>query len=114
MARHFRSTEIKGLQKELVDALDEAREVAGVPFVITSGLRSSESNERAMGVENSAHMTGLAVDLRADNSFDRFHILKGLLTAGFRRIGVYSGHIHADIDYTKPFPVMWFGGSSHA
>lgn len=114
MARYFKDSEIKGLDPKLVKALDEAREYAGIPFVITSGKRTSETNERALGVENSAHLTGLAVDLRADNSLDRYQMVRGLLLAGFKRIGVYSGHIHADLDYGKPYPVMWLGGLSHA
>lgn len=114
MARFFKDSEIEGLDPDFVKLLDLARSVAGVPFIITSGRRSATSNERAMGVENSAHLTGLAVDLRADNSVDRFHILNGLFIAGFTRIGIYNHHIHVDSDDSKPNPVCWFGGQSHA
>jgi len=34
-----------------------------------------------------------------------------LLQAGFRRIGIYDKHIHADIDKTLPQDVMWWGVS---
>lgn len=106
--KYFTNEEVEGLDTELVSKLDSARRIAGVAFVITSGLRSPESNERAMGVEHSTHLRGLAVDLRADCSEDRFLIVDALLKSGFKRIGVYTSHVHADIS-PEPAPVMWVG-----
>ena len=111
MAKHFSEAEIKGLAPELVSKLDTARTVAGVPFVITSGARTPEENERAMGVESSSHVTGKAVDLACSDSPTRFAMLRGLYAAGFRRIGIYSRHIHADVDESKPQDVAWWGTS---
>ena len=105
--KYFKEFEIKNLEPELVSMLDEAREIAGVPFIITSGFRNSIKNKEVGGVENSAHLSGLAVDIQCLDSADRFDILRGLLGAKFQRIGVYNNHIHADIDYSKPFPVLF-------
>lgn len=111
MATYFKDSEVEGLDPELVSKLDTARKVAGVPFVITSGKRAPEENERAMGVEGSAHISGKAVDLRVPGSRERFLMLKGLFAAGFTRIGVYNAHIHVDTDSTKDPDVVWVGVS---
>lgn len=108
---YFKPEEVEGLMPELIDKLNTARHVAGVPFVITSGKRSPESNEKAMGVETSSHLSGLAVDLSVSDGASRFAILKGLLAAGFVRIGAYDAHVHADLDTTKPQNVLWVGVS---
>jgi hypothetical protein len=111
VARHFSDVEIVGLIPEFVEKLDLARDIAGVPFVITSGRRTQDQNAGAQGVENSAHLRGLAVDLACTSSERRFKIVQGLVQAGFRRIGVYDRHLHADCDESLPHPVMWTGKS---
>jgi zinc D-Ala-D-Ala carboxypeptidase len=109
--RYFKDAEIEGLDAELVAMLDWARGRSGVPFVITSGKRTPEQNERAMGVDASAHIKGLAVDLRCDNSPDRYKMVQALLLAGFKRIGVYNAHVHVDRDPDLPQEVCWIGVS---
>ena len=108
MATWFSDDEVKGLKPELVSLLDYARQIAGVPFTITSGLRTVDQNSAAGGVSDSAHLTGEAVDLRALDSTTRFKIVSALLKVGFQRIVVYAadGHIHADISKTLPSPVF--------
>ena len=93
---------IVGLNDKLLSMLDNARTVAEVPFVLTSGLRTEEYNRKIGGVEDSAHLYGLAVDIQCTDSINRFNIIYGLMVAGFRRIGVSQTHIHADIDESKP------------
>lgn len=89
--------------------LDEARLIAGVPFVITSAIRCEDHNYREGGRDNSAHLTGHAVDIEAEGSRNKFHILKGLMAAGFNRLGIYADFIHADNDPSKPGQVVWHG-----
>lgn len=105
--KYFTDKEVEGLKPELVTMLDKAREVAGIPFVLTSTLRSPEVNEDVGGVSNSAHITGQAVDIRVRNSNERFRILKALIEVGFTRIGVAKTFCHADIDKSKPANVTW-------
>lgn len=107
--RYFTDEEVKGLDTECVAKLDWARGRAGVPFIITSGFRSPEDNERVMGVEGSAHTKGLAVDLRVQDSHTRYRIIQALILSGFNRIGIYTNHIHADTDLSLPQEVMWTG-----
>lgn len=106
--KYFKDSEVQGLDPKLVLMLDDAREFAGIPFVITSGLRTPEHNEMIGGVQDSAHLKGLAVDLRCRNSNERFLIIKGLMEAGFNRIEICANHIHTDIDISKnPFVVFF-------
>ncbi len=106
--KYFSEKEIKGLKPELVKMLDVARGLAGVPFKITSGFRTKEENEKLKGsVEDSAHLVGLAVDLACPDSSYRFKMIKGLLDAGFTRIGVGKNFLHIDCDTTKAGCLMW-------
>ena len=90
----------------LLEMLDEAREIAGVPFIITSGVRPPDGPD-----DTSSHITGLAADISAANSRYRFKILESLYAVGFRRIGIYNLHLHADIDESKDQDVCWIGKS---
>lgn len=111
VAKYFSDDEVKGLEPKLVEMLDQARESAGVPIIITSGWRSPESNDSAGGVKDSAHTTGKAVDVRAPNDEYGKQVAFGLGHAGFQRAGFYDKHIHVDIDDTKPTPAKWKGES---
>jgi len=95
------------VQSPLIRKLDLAREIAGAPFVITSGFRCEDYNQQVGGVTDSAHLKGLAADIYADDSLKRFLIISGLLGAGFLRIGIYPNFIHADIDDTKSQERIW-------
>ncbi len=87
--------------------LDQAREIAGVPFVITSGVRTPAANQAAGGVSDSAHLRGLAADIATPDSRHRWRILFGLIRAGFTRIGIGPAFIHVDDDPTKAPRVCW-------
>jgi len=100
--KFFKEDEAIGLNESLLMMLDCAREEAGIPFHITSGLRSEEKNKIVGGVENSAHLRGLAVDILCLDDTQEFFIKKGAFYAGFKRILKGNNHIHLDIDETKP------------
>lgn len=107
--KYFSDDEVKGLDQELCAMLDLARGKANVPFIITCGIRTLVQNAALVeSVSDSSHLTGHAVDLACSDSPTRFAMLQGLLAAGFTRIGVYSAHIHADNDATKPPNVCWY------
>lgn len=97
-----------GLNPRLVSMLDSARGFAKTAFIITSGKRSEAENEAAGGAPNSAHLRGLAVDLRCKSSQKRYKMVPALLLAGFRRIVVYAsdGHFHVDCDEALPQDVF--------
>lgn len=97
-----------GLNDSLMSKLDNARQVAGVPFIITSGLRTPEHNMEVGGAIDSAHLKGLAVDLQCSDSLNRYAMIYGLYFAGFKRIEICKAHIHVDIDESKDQRVMFF------
>lgn len=106
--KYFKPSEIVGLKPELVAMLDKARGVAGVAFKITSGFRTPEQNKLVGGVQDSSHELGLAVDLAVPDSVTGGKILLALAQVGFQRFGFYNdGHLHCDIDTSKPSPCYW-------
>lgn len=109
MYKYFKPNEIVGLKPELVLKLDQARELAGTPFNITSGFRTPEHNASIGGASKSAHILGLGVDIACTDNIKRFKILSALLQVGFKRIGIYTSHIHADCANTVDYPqnIVW-------
>lgn len=97
----------KNMSATLLRMLNLARRIAGIPFVINSGYRTPQHNRLVGGVPGSAHTKGLAVDIRVRTPQEYKTILLALLKAGFKRIGLGRGFIHADIDKSKPYPAVW-------
>jgi uncharacterized protein YcbK (DUF882 family) len=100
------------MSQDFIKKLDEARGIAGVQFVINpkaggSAYRTPEHNEAVGGVKDSAHTKGLAVDIRVQNSYERYRILMSLIKVGFNRIGIADTFIHVDDDTTKDPEVIW-------
>jgi len=91
----------------MVHIMGKVREILGRPLVVTSGCRCSEHNRQEKGKEDSAHVKGLAADLKVNNSRERFEVLQALLTLGIARIGIAKTFIHVDIDDSKPPQVVW-------
>ena len=87
--------------------LNEARETAGIPFVITSGYRCEKHNAKVGGVKNSSHTKGVAVDILATDNSTKFKIVDAVLKAGIERVGVAKTFIHIDIDADKASKVLW-------
>jgi zinc D-Ala-D-Ala carboxypeptidase len=99
--RNFKESEIKGLVINFVMLLDDARDIAKVPFIINSGYRTPQHSIEVGGFADDAHTKGLAVDLKCNDSQTRYSIINALLKVGFCRIGDEEDHIHVDMDATK-------------
>lgn len=97
----------KNMDPTVLEMLDSARAIAGVPFKITSGWRSPARNREVGGKTKSSHLKGLAVDIAVPDSMHRFKILQALMDAGFTRIGIGKTFIHADADPDKIEEVAW-------
>ena len=95
------------MDDEFLEMLDNARHLAGIPFIINSGYRTKAANRDAGGLKNSAHLDGFAADIRCNASRERMYIVGALLEAGFNRIGIGNGFIHVDNDPTKPEDCIW-------
>ena len=98
----------KNMDTNFLTKLEEAREIAGVPFKITSGYRTKEHNEAVGGVPNSSHLIGVAADIAVSSGSERYTILNALIKAGFKRIGVAKTFIHCDTDPNKPNSVWTY------
>ena len=94
------------MNKNFLFVLDEAREFAGIPFVINSAYRSPTHPESIKN-PTSSHIKGLAVDIKATDSTTRFKIVEALISVGFTRIGIADTFIHVDLDFDKTQDVIW-------
>lgn len=83
------------MKKTFLRRIDRARRFAGVPFVVASGYRCPNHN-RAIGSVTRNHPSGCAADIETPDMAVRLAVLKGLVLAGFRRIGLRESFIHAD------------------
>ena len=89
--------------KELLERLNRARELADIPFIISSWNRCSKHNHKCGGSSTSGHLRGEAVDIIYKNSVELFSIQKSLFDAGFTRMGINhtSKFIHVDVTPEK-------------
>lgn len=102
----FDSPDAKGSGERMQDStmrmLDNARALAGIPFVINSGYRTEAHNKSVGGSSNSAHLRGFAADIRCLERQQFKVIVIACILAGFRRIGVHHTYIHVDNDPSLP------------
>lgn len=116
--RYFREVEfmcanppcsMKQMDEQLLQMLDDAREIAGIPFHVNSAFRS-KAHELTRGRQgNSSHTKGVAIDISCIDSNRRSIMLNAFVRAGFRRIGIYKRFIHVDCDRDKP-DAIWIEG----
>lgn len=92
----------KNMDKDFLEKLDLARSYAKIPFKINSGYRTLKHNRSLNSKDTSSHIKGLASDIHCNNGQDRLIIVKALINAGFRRIGIANTFIHCDTDKDKP------------
>ncbi len=98
---------IADMSSKTLVMLDKARNIAGIPFVLNSAYRSVEYELTRGRDGTSAHTTGKAVDIRAINGRQRWLVISALIEAGFTRLGIGKGFIHADNDPEKDPKVVW-------
>lgn len=114
--KYFKPSEVAGLQPEVATKLDDARGLAGIPFRLTSTLRTVDQNAAAGGVADSAHLRGWAADLSVHDSNTLFLMISALLKVGFQRLvigiritddGKVAYHnLHCDLDDSLPHPII--------
>jgi len=105
MSKYFKNIE-ENMDTSFLMRLDEAREFAGIPFIINSAYRSP-SHPESIKRPTSSHIKGLAVDISATSSRQRGLILDSLRAVGFDRIGIAKTFIHVDMDFDKDQDVTW-------
>ena len=93
------------MKPDFLEKLDNARDIAGIPFGISSGYRCPNHNKE-IGSTATNHPLGVAADIRCTDGSSRFKIISALIQAGFTRIGVAKSFIHCD---TNNLPSsIWF------
>lgn len=95
------SCSLSDMNDSFMARLDDARHIAGVPFIVSSAYRSKQYELSKGRSGTSSHCFGLAIDLLCSNSFNRLLIISALLKVGFKRIGLHSNFIHVDYDSCK-------------
>ena len=92
-----------------IKKLDDAREIAGIPFKINSGYRSINQITKVGGVKSSSHMNipCNAVDIHIGSSSERYKIMSAAIKVGINRIGIGKNFIHLDTDKKKSQELVW-------
>ncbi len=115
-SEEFDSPDLPGsgelMDEEFIADLDKCRDRADIPFVVTSGFRTdnhqAKLKEEGYPVsENSAHLLGMAADIRCRNSTERFLIVASAITVGIQRIGIGENFVHLDNAEDKGGPFIW-------
>lgn len=123
--RYFKHKEFDSPDKEgsgklmnplFLTLLDECRHLAGIRFIVTSGYRTKEYNEKlkAMGYyvsNNSPHLRGLAADIACTKAEDRWKIVNAASIVGITRIGIADDFIHLDWDWSLTQRKIWTYGN---
>lgn len=81
--------------------LNTMRELCGFPLVATCMTRCKKHNREVGGTDQSAHIEGLAADLKCRDMHTRYIMLRSALAAGFTRIEMSAVHMHVDDDTSK-------------
>lgn len=101
------SCSLSDMDENFMSKLDLARDIAGVPFIVSSAFRSKEYEKKKGRSGTSRHTLGIAMDIRCYDNALRFRIVNALLSVGFRRIGIASSFIHVDDGYPTSSPLIW-------
>lgn len=100
------SCELSQMDALFMQRLDNARELAGVPFKINSAFRTVDYEIEHGRAGTSSHCKGLAVDIACSSNSWRFAIVTALVSVGFKRLGIGRTFIHVDCDECK-IPSFW-------
>lgn len=95
------------LDISLILMLVRLEKLIGFELDYSSGFRCPECNLRAGGVKNSAHIRGLAVDIRCHTSHERFEIDNAAVSIGVRRRGIGKKIVHLDVASSLPQDVLF-------
>lgn len=83
------------MDKYFLLLLEQCRNMAGYPFVITSSFRTLAKNKEVGGSRYSLHTKGRAVDIACTDGVRRARIIKAALAVGLS-VGVMKNALHLD------------------
>lgn len=83
------------MDTDFMQKLNNARALVTFPWHINSGYRCPKHNKELQS-KSTNHTNGQAVDIRCANRTNRYFLVKALLIAGMRGIGIGPTFVHAD------------------
>lgn len=83
------------INNDFLKKIEELRKFLDFPFIVNSYFRCEKHNKEIGGVNNSHHLTGNAIDIRA-NGVKALMIVENVTAFGIKGIGVYKTFIHLD------------------
>ena len=97
----------------LVRFLDILRGRLGRPLILNDAIRCPAHNKAVGGAVKSAHLFGLACDIHAPTSKERYELMERIFaTKGYiSRIGIYEWGLHIDCGRAPDYAthVIWRG-----
>ena len=104
---------VADMETLFLEKIDEARHIAQIPFLVTSGWRCEKKQEelRRSGYQTSngisPHQKGVAADIRVRNDKERYAIINAWFAVGGNRFGIAKNFIHLDVDFDRRPYVTW-------
>jgi len=111
--KYFNESEFKEFNKmnsNLLEKLDNLREVYGYPIKLTSTYRSPDHPIEAKKSKPGEHAYGAAVDIACVGGEATFKLVKAAIEVGFTRIGISrkNNFVHVGIGYEGAPPItIW-------
>ena len=81
---------------QLIDLLQQLRDILGKSIRITSGYRTVTYNKECGGIPTSHHLTGKAADIKV-SGMTPLELAKAADRIGFKGIGIYPTFTHVDV-----------------
>ena len=94
------------IKTELVNKVQEVRDILGRSIRINSGFRCERHNGNIGASETSSHIGGWAADLQTKGSAARYELLTVIMQV-FDRVGIAKNFNHVDVDANKTAGVVW-------
>jgi len=95
------------MQPTFLWKIEQARELAAIPFSVNSGYRCPKHNKDEGGKPSSDHLSGRGADIKAATGREKFLIVNAALNTGITRIGVGENFIHLGDGQNNPKRVLW-------
>jgi zinc D-Ala-D-Ala carboxypeptidase len=119
MSRYFSDAEVScrcgcgdcAMDPAFMELLDRIRERVDRPLALNSAKRCAAHNRKVSTVKNGPHPLGVAADIRATTSRERFELIEAALAVGITRIGIARSFVHLDVateDTGHPQDLVWF------
>ena len=93
------------LKRDLLEKLQQLRDLADKPVIITSGYRNPAYNLKVGGSPTSRHLRGEAADIQVPDLSPN-QVAELAEQVGFNGIGVYDTFTHVDV---RGVPARWRG-----